>query len=112
MEWELIKRIEKLESEFAQIKLLLESKVKSKKPSLDEVKIFFKEKGHPLEAEKFFDYYEANGWRVGKNPMKSWKPAVNNWIRNLKVFNGDKNGTAQRSVIEQLEYIRAGYSKK
>lgn len=39
-----------------------------------------------VEAEKFFNYYESNGWRVGKNPMKSWQHAVNNWITNAKQY--------------------------
>ena len=34
------------------------------------------------EANRFLNYYEANGWRVGRNPMKSWTHAVNNWVSN------------------------------
>lgn len=26
-------------------------------------------------------YYESNGWRVGKNPMKNWRAAIANWKR-------------------------------
>lgn len=38
-------------------------------------------------ANAFFDYFESNGWRVGgKAPMKDWKAAVRNWIRNEKTF--------------------------
>lgn len=51
-------------------------------PNIEEVKALFREKGFPAEAEKFFDYYEANGWRVGKNPMRKWQSAAANWIRN------------------------------
>lgn len=36
------------------------------------------------EAEKFFNYYESNGWRVGKNKMKSWRGAASNWLLNAK----------------------------
>jgi len=37
------------------------------------------------EAQKFFNFYESNGWKVGKNPMKDWSAAANNWIaRNNK----------------------------
>ena len=36
------------------------------------------------EAERFFDYYESNGWRVGKNPMRSWIHAIGNWKRNYE----------------------------
>lgn len=30
----------------------------------------------------FYDYYESNGWRVGKTPMKDWQAAIRNWVRN------------------------------
>lgn len=32
------------------------------------------------EAEKFFNYYSANNWMVGKNEMKSIEHAVAGWI--------------------------------
>jgi hypothetical protein len=28
------------------------------------------------------DHYTANGWKVGRNPMKDWKAAVRQWERN------------------------------
>lgn len=65
------------------------SSVKKEKdtiPTFEEVKTFFQEKnGAPLEAEKFFNYYEATGWLVGgKTKMKKWKAAASNWIINAK----------------------------
>jgi hypothetical protein len=39
-----------------------------------------------IEAEKFVNYYTSNGWKVGKNPMKSWGAAANNWITNSKQY--------------------------
>lgn len=53
-----------------------------KKPCVGEVTAHFHDKGLSTaahEAEKFFNYYESNGWMVGKNKMKSWKHAANNW---------------------------------
>ena len=44
------------------------------------------------EAEKFQNHYESNGWKVGKNPMKSWKHAVTNWITR-----GKQNGSGQQA---------------
>lgn len=38
---------------------------------------------HREEAEKFWDFYESNGWKVGKNPMKDWKAAARNWASNV-----------------------------
>jgi hypothetical protein len=31
------------------------------------------------ETELFISYYESNGWKVGKNPMKDWARAVTGW---------------------------------
>lgn len=58
-------------------------------PKVEELKAYFQEKGlsskdAQLEAEKFIDRYEANGWIVGKVKMKKWKSAANNWLRNRK----------------------------
>lgn len=36
------------------------------------------------EAVRFVAFYESNGWRVGKNPMKSWKAGVTNWVSRSK----------------------------
>jgi len=32
-----------------------------------------------IEVDKFVNYYGANGWRVGKSPMKSWTHALAGW---------------------------------
>ena len=52
------------------------------KPSLDELKIFCKERNLPVDVDKFFDYYTSNGWRVGRGPMRNWQAACRNWSRN------------------------------
>jgi len=46
------------------------------------------------EAKNFWNYYEANGWRVGKNPMKKWDAAARNWMNNANKFEqtNTKNG--------------------
>jgi hypothetical protein len=57
-------------------------------PSLEYVKIYFDEKGvSAIEAEKFFNYFESNGWLVGgRAKMKDWKAAARNWILNIPKF--------------------------
>lgn len=64
------------------------------KPSVDEVKVFFQEKNKTdLEAEKFFNHFESNGWLVGgKSKMKNWQAAARNWILNSEKFNTSSNG--------------------
>jgi hypothetical protein len=50
-------------------------------PTLDEVTAYCKERNNNVDPEQFISYYESNGWRVGKNPMKDWKAAVITWER-------------------------------
>ena len=39
-----------------------------------------------IEAEKFFNYYTSNGWRVGRNKMKDYKATARNWLLNAKEY--------------------------
>lgn len=52
------------------------------KPTLEEIKSYCSERNNNVNPERFLDYYESNGWRVGKNPMKDWKAAIRTWERN------------------------------
>ena len=67
-------------------------------PSEIHVKIYFDEKGYPpVEAEKFFNYFQSNGWLVGgRSKMKDWKAAARNWILNAQKFSN--NGKKQRNT--------------
>lgn len=65
-----------------------------KTPSVDDVAAYCKERKNQVDAQRFFDYYTANGWRVGKNPMKDWRAAVRTWERNEK--GGGEDGAHQQ----------------
>ncbi len=53
------------------------------KPTPQELIEYFNSKGsNQDQAERFFNHYESNGWKVGRNPMKAWKSAVSNWLKN------------------------------
>ena len=64
----------------------IKSKIKKfQKPTLEEVADYFIERtGSDKDHEKFYDFYESKGWKVGKNPMKDWKAAVRNWTSDIK----------------------------
>lgn len=49
------------------------------KPTVEEIEAFCKEKNYTVNAQQFFNYYESNGWKIGRNAMKSWQAAVQNW---------------------------------
>lgn len=52
------------------------------KPTEQEVSDYCREKGYTkVNAADFIDYYESNGWMVGKNKMKDWKRTVSRWER-------------------------------
>lgn len=58
------------------------------KPTLEEVEAYCIERNNSIDPQRFIDYYESNGWKVGKNPMKDWKAAIRTWERSEYKDNG------------------------
>lgn len=54
------------------------------KPSIEEIAAYCKKNNYNVDAERFYDYYESKGWKIGKNSMKDWKAAIRTWVRNNK----------------------------
>lgn len=58
------------------------SPTKLQRPTLDEVKTYCAERGNIVDAQRFFDFYEANGWCQGRGkPIRDWRAAVRTWER-------------------------------
>jgi hypothetical protein len=91
----LIKRIEALE---ARIEILEKRKgaEKFEAPTLFEIE---SECGNKVIAQNFFNYYEANGWHVGKVKMKNWKAALRKWIT-PKNNENERVGRIQQSELQ------------
>ncbi len=51
------------------------------RPSVQEINAYCQEKNLQLNAQTFIDYYDSNGWKVGKNNMKDWKATVRRWAK-------------------------------
>ena len=50
-------------------------------PSVDEVQAYMDEIGERrFTALKFWNYYEARGWILGKTKMKFWRRVLDNWV--------------------------------
>jgi len=95
------------------IKDIQKSKPKKrfKKPTHENIKNYLEEKQQQMDIGYFIDYYESKDWMIGKNRMKNWKSAVNNWLRNNKKFEKVNNGHNQKSnrkltPYEQLQIDR------
>lgn len=67
------------------------------KPTLEEAQIYFLENKFPeVEAQRFFNYFESNGWLVGgRTKMKDWKAAARNWMLNTKKFGNKPNNSVR-----------------
>ena len=74
------------------------------KPTLSEIEQYCIERNNNVNAEQFFDYYESNGWKVGKNSMKDWKAAVRTWERSeYRKPNSKKNSKEDAiNVVKEL----------
>ena len=54
--------------------------VRFKPPTYNQVQLEAQKIGLPEdEAALFYSYFQSNGWKVGRAPMKSWKDALNGW---------------------------------
>lgn len=79
------------------------------KPSISDIKQYCMERNNNVNAEQFFDHYESNGWKVGKNSMKDWKAAVRTWERSeYRKSNSKKNSKEDainvvRELMEEYE---------
>jgi len=51
-------------------------------------------KGYRTDAnpQEFIDFYESNGWKVGRVSMKDWRAAARNWCRRNRIVE-NKKGT-------------------
>lgn len=58
-----------------------EVKGRFKRPSIQEINDYCLEKNLQLDAQSFIDYYDSNGWKVGKNNMKDWKATARRWAK-------------------------------
>lgn len=81
------------------------------KPTVEEIAAYIKEKGYSIDAEYFYNYYESNGWIVGKTKMKNWKSAVANWQKRNKEYGNNTQDAAQSSydIDEVEEQVRRKY---
>ena len=65
-----------------------------KKPTIEEIQAYCDERNNGIDAERFYDYYESKGWKVGKTPMKDWKASVRTWERNNGITKGNTKQTS------------------
>ena len=62
-------------------------------PTLDEVFDYCREMSLSIDAQRFYDYYEAIGWQRNGQPIVNWKAVARNWQASERV----------QPVVEEVE---------
>lgn len=73
------------------------------KPTISDIKQYCIERNNNVNAEQFYDYYESNGWKVGKNSMKNWQAAVRTWEKNS--YTNTTKQTKKTNTEQTLDVI-------
>ena len=63
-------------------------------PMRGEAAHYHANKFYSFDLEEWFNHYESNGWKVGKNKMKDWQACMAQWEARHKKENPD------RTVVE------------
>ena len=71
------------------------------KPTVEEIAAHIKAKGYTFDAEAFWNFYESNGWYVGRRKMKSWTSACVTWQK--RNGNGPRPLTAYERKRAEFE---------
>jgi len=82
------------------------------KPSVEEVEAYCQERRNDVSVASWFDHYDTNGWKVGRNSMKDWRASIRTWERNER---GNGNGKTQQhskpSLAERATNARKEYER-
>jgi len=83
--------------------------VQQRHPTIEQVSQYCRDRKNEIDPQRFIDHYSANGWKVGRNPMKDWRAAVRTWEKNGVNANGSEqhNSKAEQRLNRQLAAIRS-----
>lgn len=71
-------------------------------PTHEELVSYFESKeSSSIEAQKFFNFYDSKGWKVGKNKMEKWKSAASGWITRSREGGPHSKQVAIHETIQQ-----------
>ena len=79
-------------------------------PTIEQVSAYASEMGWTASQfmpERFVDFYESKGWKVGKDTMKDWKAAARGWVSRQK-----QPTTVQSKPNPALDYAQRTYTDK
>jgi hypothetical protein len=73
-------------------------------PTVEEVRVYCRERNNAVDPERFVAHYSANGWvQSGGQKIKDWKSAVITWEKN-NFNNGSGRGSASKPATPSLRF--------
>lgn len=69
-------------------------------PDLQDIISYIQENGYQVDAEQFYDYYTARGWKVNGSPIADWTALIRNWARRERTEAGKQYGTVQKPEVK------------
>ena len=102
----LLKRIEALEERVKALETKRSPSTKFTPPSLSEIIAYTDD---VVLSKRFYCFYESNGWKVGKNSMKSWRAAADQWKArdiNAKKTEQDEQRIGRISTAELQSFTK------
>ena len=85
---------------------------REKRPTLSEVMEFSQREGIQADVEYFYNYYEANGWHMGKQPIRDWKAALKAWARKAPSMAPAKEPSVSDNFKKAMEILRMKEAKQ
>ena len=89
----------------------LPAEVRFTPPGFEEARKYHEAKGYTFDAVTWYNHYQTNGWKVGKQKMKDWHASMVTWQRSheqrkpqhttqkLDAFGRPVTGTAQERLL-------------
>lgn len=74
-------------------------------PTVDDVRAYCIERGNGVDPQRFVDFYQSKGWKVGNNTMKDWKAAVRTWEQREAVPKKADNEAEIRQFYQQTKQL-------
>ena len=73
-----------------------------RKPTLEEVKEYCRQRGNKVDAERFVNFYETNGWVQGRGkPIRDRKAAVSTWENRDNSEHNEQRSNKDRILAER-----------
>ena len=98
------------------IRALKEQKRRFEPPTLAEVRKYCKERKNNVNPVKWWNFYNAKNWMIGKTKMSKWQSAVITWEEDkTDLFKGSNLaepppeffGVRFESAVQRSEYLKS-----